>query len=207
MNSTTSCPLISRSMRSCTGSFIDSISFQELVGVVVRAEKMQGDVGLVANHPAVVSWSNVEDVSRAHLSNGAIVHRSCRPARDDDADMLNRATRRANSRTDMERPSPAGFIGRAANRHATYPNNLELALFERSNFVGLLEPLHHYIHVLSHRLAVAICGSEASASPGSFPRHRAAGLCRKRSRRQRRRWATRKCRARPNAPCSLAAVP
>src|ERR1700730_13453279 len=130
-----------------------------MVGVVVRAEKMQGDVGLVADHPAVVSWSNVEDVSRAHISNGAIVHRSCRPARDDDADMLNRATRRANSRADMERPSPTGFIGRAANRHATYPNNLELALFERPNFVRLLKPLQHQIYVLSHRLVLAICGS------------------------------------------------
>jgi hypothetical protein len=83
------------------------------VGVVARTEEMQGDVGLVADHPAVVSGCNVEDVPRAHLSDGAIVHCSCRPARDDDADMLDRAARGAACRTDMQRPSPARLVGRA----------------------------------------------------------------------------------------------
>src|SRR5262249_19052287 len=87
------------------------------VGVVVCAEKMQGNIGLVADHPAVVSGRDVEDISLAHLGDGAIVHCRCCPARDDDADMLNRATRRADSRPDMQRPFPAGLIGRAANRH------------------------------------------------------------------------------------------
>jgi hypothetical protein len=56
----------------------------------------------------------------------------------------------------MERPSPALFIGRAADRHAADPNNLELALLKGSNFVGLLKTLQHHIHVLIHRLVIAI---------------------------------------------------
>src|SRR5712671_6074339 len=127
------------------------------VGVVVRAEKMEGNVGLVADHPAVVSGRNVEDVSRAHLGDHAVVHRSGCAARDDDAHMLDRAARRAGRRADMQRPPPAWFIGRAANRHAAYPNNLELALLKGPHFIGLLEALHHHIHVLSPRLGVAIC--------------------------------------------------
>src|SRR6266478_7195748 len=72
-----------------------------MVGVVVRTEKMQRDVGLIPDHPAVVSRRDVEDVSRAHLSDVAVVHRSGCPAGDDDPDMLNRAARRAGSRADM----------------------------------------------------------------------------------------------------------
>jgi len=47
----------------------------------------------------------------------------------------------------MQRRSPAWFIGRAANRHATYPNNLELALLKGPDFIWLLEPLQHHIHI------------------------------------------------------------
>src|SRR5215472_15960988 len=47
----------------------------------------------------------------------------------------------------MHRPSPAGFVGRAANRHVAYPHNLEFAFFERPNLFRLLEPLQHYIQV------------------------------------------------------------
>jgi hypothetical protein len=120
------------------------------VGVVVRTEKMQGDIRLVADHPAVVSRRDVEDVSLVQLGNGAVVHCSRRAPRDNDADMLNRAARRAGSGADMRRPSPARLVDRAADRHAAYPNNLELALLKRANFVRLLEPLQHHIHVLSH---------------------------------------------------------
>src|ERR1700736_5475825 len=82
-----------------------------MVGVVVRAEKMQRDVGLVPDHPAVVSGCDMEEVSRAHLKDSAIVHRSSRTARDDDADMLDWAARRAHSGPDMQRPFPAGLVG------------------------------------------------------------------------------------------------
>src|SRR5215472_7616146 len=58
------------------------------VGVAVRAVKMQGDIGLVPDHPAIVSRRDVKDVSRAQFGDGAVVHRSSRTARNNDADML-----------------------------------------------------------------------------------------------------------------------
>src|ERR1700730_17756856 len=125
---------------------------------------MQGDVGLVANHPAVVSRCDVDDISRGHLGDSAVVHRSSRAARDDDADMLDRAARRAGPRADMQRPSPSWFRGRAANRHTAYPNNLELALFKGPNFVGMLEPLQHHTHVLNHRRASLSVTDRATAA-------------------------------------------
>src|SRR5215470_7557563 len=70
--------------------------------------------------------------------------------------MLDRATRRAKSWADMQRPYPAGFIGRPADRHAADPDNLEHAFLEIPNFVGLLEPLQDHIYILSYR-RVAIC--------------------------------------------------
>jgi hypothetical protein len=92
----------------------------------------------------------VEEISRTHFGDGALVHRSSRAARNDNSDMLDRTTRRTGRRTDMQRPSSAWFIARAANREATYPNNLELALLKGPNLVGPLEPLQHHIHVLNH---------------------------------------------------------
>src|SRR5215472_19221076 len=71
--------------------------------------------------------------------------------------MLDRATRRAKSWADMQRPSPAGFIGRSADRHTADPDNLEHAFLEIPNFVGLLEPLQDHIYILSYRRVVAIC--------------------------------------------------
>src|SRR5215831_10701321 len=71
--------------------------------------------------------------------------------------MLDRATRRAKSWADMQQPSPAGFIGRPADRHAADPDNLELAFLEIPNFVGMLEPLQDHIYILSYRRVVAIC--------------------------------------------------
>src|SRR5215469_10469116 len=71
--------------------------------------------------------------------------------------MLDRATRRAKSWADMQRPSPAGFIGRPADRHAADPDNLELAFLKIPNFVGLLEPLQDHIYIWSYRRVVAIC--------------------------------------------------
>jgi hypothetical protein len=112
------------------------------VGVLVRAEQMQRDIGLVADHPAVVSGCDVEDISGAHLDDGAVVHCSSRAAGDDQADVLDRAARRAGRRPDMKRPPLAWFIGRAADGHAADPNDLELALFKGPHFVRLIEPLH-----------------------------------------------------------------
>src|SRR5712672_2915955 len=107
---------------------------------------------------------DIEDISRAHLGDGAAVHRGSRAARDDEADMLDLAARRARRLANMQRPFPAWFIGRAPNRHAAYPNNLELALLKGAHFVRLLEPLQHHINVLNHHQPSALVNDRASAT-------------------------------------------
>src|SRR6266481_4554736 len=129
-----------------------------------------------------------------HLGDSAVVHRSSRAARDDDADMLDRAARRAGRRADMQRPPPAWFIGRATNRHTAYPNNLELALLKGPNFVGMFEPLQHHIHVLNHRPASVSVTDRATAAVRQALRHGATSRSRSSSTHKSCRPARRKQR-------------
>src|SRR5215471_6688529 len=101
----------------------------------------------------------------------------------------------------MQRPPPARFIGRAANRHAGDLDNLELALLECPNFVWLLEPLQHHIHILSHRLVgsrFAWCPASAQInSHDSFCPRSCPALCRISTDTGERYAATRGVRAKP----------
>ena len=47
---------------------------EESPGVMLGAEEMEGDVRVVAHHPAVVSGPDVEKVARLHFVIAAIVH-------------------------------------------------------------------------------------------------------------------------------------
>jgi len=53
-----------------------------------RAEKMQRDIGFVADYPAVVARANVKEVSRAHLVVAAILHPASGAAGHNHADMF-----------------------------------------------------------------------------------------------------------------------
>src|SRR5207302_4628783 len=55
--------------------------------VMVGAEEVERDVGLVADDPAVVPRRNVEDVASAHLEHAAVIHCGGGAARDDHSDM------------------------------------------------------------------------------------------------------------------------
>ena len=56
--------------------------------VTFRAEKMQRDIGFVADYPAVVARANVKEVSSAHLVVAAILHSTGGAARHNDSDMF-----------------------------------------------------------------------------------------------------------------------
>src|SRR5438132_3879170 len=83
--------------------------------VMVGAEEVQRDVGLIADNPAVVPRRNVKDIASAHFEHPAVVHRRGRAARHDHADMFDPAGALAERGADMDRPFPAGLIGRAAD--------------------------------------------------------------------------------------------
>src|SRR4029453_7394386 len=106
------------------------------------AEKMQRHVRLVANHPAVVRrrW-NVKEASGTQLDDGPVFEGSGCSARDDEADVLDRAARRTDSRSDVDRPLPAGVVRGAADREAADPHDLEASLLHLAYFVGTPQSL------------------------------------------------------------------
>ena len=56
--------------------------------VTFRAEKMQRDIGLVADHPAVVAGADIKEISSAHLVVAAIWHSTSGAAGHYHADMF-----------------------------------------------------------------------------------------------------------------------
>src|SRR5512146_2011023 len=108
---------------------------------MIGSKKMQRDIGLVANDPAVMSGRNVEDLPRPHFDNPSVVHGGRGAAGNDHSDMLDSAGSLAKWLADMLRPSPAGVIGRPPDRHSTDIHYLEPAELEFAHFVGSLEAL------------------------------------------------------------------
>jgi hypothetical protein len=62
-----------------------------MFGVFPSAREMQGDVRLIAYHPTIVSGRDVENISRLHLDNAAVVHGGGLPTGDDHAYVLHAA--------------------------------------------------------------------------------------------------------------------
>src|SRR5215472_8259965 len=117
------------------------------MGVLFCSQQMQGNVGLVTDYPAVMAGWNIEDITRFHFDYAAIVHGCHRAARNNEANMFDRTRLRAcacaQSLANVDRPLPARLVGRAPQSHAANPNDLELALFERAKFVGMLKSLQY----------------------------------------------------------------
>src|SRR5262245_1636115 len=82
-----------------------------LLGILLSARKMKRDIRLVADNPTVMrNRGNVENIASAQWNDASIVKCSRRLARQDKADMFDRATRQPNTRPDMRRPFPSRLI-------------------------------------------------------------------------------------------------
>jgi hypothetical protein len=66
----------------------DGIVLAVWLGVTFRAEKMQRDIGLVADNPAVVARADIKEISSAHLVVAAILHSASGAAGHNHADMF-----------------------------------------------------------------------------------------------------------------------
>src|SRR5580658_7595436 len=105
---------------------------------------MQGDVGLVADHPAIVTWGagrNVEECAGAEFVDGTVVHGGGGTAGEDEADVFDVAARSADGGADVLGPAPTWLVGSAADRHATEADQFEFPFFEGADFVGGFEAL------------------------------------------------------------------
>src|SRR5215469_15601661 len=108
--------------------------------IVVGAMKVQGDIGLIAEHPGVVRlcW-NVEQIAGAHLQDTPVSKSCCRCTCNDHSNMLDMTARLTERAADVLGPAPAWLIRRAANGHPTQSNDLEAAERHLAHLVRLLE--------------------------------------------------------------------
>ncbi len=91
---------------------------------------MQRNVGLVANHPGVVTGRNVEHLPRAHFNHIAIAHRGGRAAGNNHTDMLDKAFFLSQRLANVFGPAPSRLVRGAANGHAADVDNFEFSFFK-----------------------------------------------------------------------------
>ncbi len=135
------------------------------LGVMLRPQEVQGDVGLVPQHPTVVSRWDVEHVAGLHFYFGAVVHRDHGTTRYHHADMLDLAALFADRRTDVLGPLPARRITGPSHGHTTRREELELPLREDAAAVRGIETLDFYLH--ERDLLPEIYRTEAHSASGS----------------------------------------
>jgi hypothetical protein len=129
-----------------------------LDGITLGTQEMQRYVWSFADHPAVVTnRRNVKQGSGRQLYDSTIVESGSRCTRDDKAYVLHCTSRRVDRGSDMLRPSPPGFVGRAADRKPADPYNLKPAAGELANFVCGIESFHDHVNQASiiHRVLQA----------------------------------------------------
>src|SRR5512141_1755807 len=104
--------------------------------VLFSAEKVQRHIRLIADDPAVVRHRrNVKQVACVKLNYATIVERNCRGPRENEPDVFNGTTRRANARADVLTPFPPGLIRRTANCDSAEMDQLEFAFLHHAHFV------------------------------------------------------------------------
>src|SRR6516164_10772040 len=112
-----------------------------VLGVVCGTHKVKRDVRLVADNPTIVAGGNVEEVPGFHLDDAPVGHCCDGFPRDDQTHMLDGALPEAGRCTDIERPFPAGVVGRASDGHAADVDQLEFSTSECASFVRLIKAL------------------------------------------------------------------
>src|ERR1044072_2150570 len=121
--------------------------------VLFSAEKVQRDVRLIANDPAVVwrRW-NVKEFARFQLNYATILEHNCRSSRKNESHVFNRTARRANSGADVLAPFPPGLICRATNCESAKVDQLEFAFLHQPHFIRLLERFKNDSYLLAVHL-------------------------------------------------------
>ena len=104
---------------------------------------MQGNIGLIAHDPGVVTGRNVKYLASTHFDYIAVTHgRGC-AARNDHADMFDKASFLSQRLANVFGPTPSRFVSGSADGHAAQGDELEPALAEFAHLVGLVEAAEH----------------------------------------------------------------
>src|SRR6267143_1999247 len=102
------------------------------LGVARCAGQVDGDVGFVADDPAVMAGGDIEDVARCEVVFPAVAHLDPVSTGNDHAHMLDFAILRACRGTDMGGPLPSRLVDGLPEGHPSDPEQIEVALLERA---------------------------------------------------------------------------
>src|ERR687892_342394 len=120
------------------------------LGVMIRAEKVQRNIRLITNHPAVMRHRrNVKKLACSQLDHTAIIERSRCSAGEYQSNMLNIAAGCAHARSDVFAPFPARLVRGATDCHPAEMHNLEATLLHDANFVRRLEGFENDRYLLA----------------------------------------------------------
>src|SRR5262249_28776249 len=123
---------------------------RRLLGIVVRTQKVEGNIRLVPDHPAVVrDLRDIEQLAGPKLEYPSVLQRSRRRARDDQPDMRHPATPGADGRADVLAPPPPRLVSCWANSETANVYDFELSLLHYACLVGGLEPPKDHLDLRS----------------------------------------------------------
>ena len=92
---------------------------------------MERDIGLITNHPAVVSYRrDVKKVACFYFEDCSIIEGGCCCTGKDQADVFNMAAGSTNAWPDVLAPLPTRLIHGATNRHPTDVDQLKTTLLQ-----------------------------------------------------------------------------
>ena len=104
--------------------------------VLFGAEKMQRNVRLIANDPAVMRYRrNVKELARSQLDDASIIEGSRRGAGEHQSNVLNVAPSCAHAWSNVLAPLPPCFISGATNRYRAEMHQFEATFLHHANFV------------------------------------------------------------------------
>jgi hypothetical protein len=108
---------------------------KHLLRIGVGAEEVKRNIGLVPHDPAVMTRSDVKQITRLELRLLTVIHRDLAATRDYETYMLDLATARASEWPYMCGPLPAGSVRGTADSKPAKRYKLEPPLHELTGLV------------------------------------------------------------------------
>ena len=143
--------LINTGLQAGQGSIRTALAVSTTFGrVILGSEEVQRHVRLIANDPTVV-WHgrNVEQIACVKLTYSTIIERNGRGSRENEPDVFNRTTRRANTRANVLAPFPSWLIRRTTNCDSAQVDQLEFPFLHHAHFIRRVERFQNDPYLLA----------------------------------------------------------
>ena len=110
-----------------------------------RAQKVEGNIGLVTDYPAIVAGPDVKQISRSHLVVAAVFHSASGAPGHNHPDVFHLAERRTGRSSNMFRPFPSRLVARATDYHRADLYRLKSSFFKCPHLIWMLEASYQEI--------------------------------------------------------------